>query len=107
MRYLNETHFSGASGPLQFEGADRIGSTDIKQYVGNVSRLLGQFNPERNASDRLQINESMILWLTGSIPTDGSLGNYLLSYFSFVFIRTQRFTHLVGFYLNRRCVKRS
>lgn len=72
MRYLNETHFSGASGPLQFEGADRIGSIDIKQYVGNASHLLGQFNPERNASDRLQINESMILWLTGSVPTDGS-----------------------------------
>lgn len=77
MRILNETYFSGASGPMQFEGADRIGIIDLRQYLGNASRWLGQFNPEKNITDRLQISDSMILWVTGSVPSDGSPGKRL------------------------------
>jgi hypothetical protein len=59
MSYLNNTHFSGASGPVAFAGADRTGIININQHVGNTSLLIGQFSPEvnRNASERLELDE--------------------------------------------------
>jgi hypothetical protein len=77
MSYLNNTHFSGASGPVAFEGADRTGIININQHVGNSSQLIGQFSPEanRNASERLELDEADIKWpgSGGFPPSDGTL----------------------------------
>ena len=64
----------GASGPVQFNGADRIGIINIHQSMGNTSSLIGQHFPDRNASERTQLNMSQIMWLTGSVPSDGQQG---------------------------------
>ena len=78
MYYLNNTHFSGASGPVAFAGADRTGIININQHIGNTSQTIGQFSPEvnRNLSERLVLDETMIRWLTsnGLRPSDGTLG---------------------------------
>ena len=74
MHHLNSTHFVGASGPVQFRGADRSGIINIGQYNGNRSTLIGQYLPDRNASDRLVLNTSKIKWLAGERPVDGIRG---------------------------------
>ena len=72
MHFLNDTHFAGASGPVQFTGADRTGIININQRIGNSTQLIGQFYPDRNASERLSINDSFVLWPAGALPSDGS-----------------------------------
>ena len=71
MSVLNETHFSGASGPVRFSGADRTGIINIDQHVGNRSRLVGQYVQEKNASERFYLNESRVVWMEGITPSDG------------------------------------
>jgi hypothetical protein len=74
MNTLNELQFSGASGPVKFDGAERTGIIIINQHVGDSLHRVGQYLPDkRNASDGLQVNNSAIIWLTSSRtrPTDG------------------------------------
>ena len=78
MYFLNNTQFSGASGPVQFAGADRTGIIRINQFTGNTSHVVGQFsaNIHRNASDRMALLGSTIRWMTddGLPPSDGTPG---------------------------------
>ena len=74
LEHLSHTNFVGVSGPVQFEGADRSGIINIYQFRGNSSILVGQYLPDRNISQRTQLNESQILWMTGKKPTDGLQG---------------------------------
>ena len=80
MHFLNNTQFSGASGPVQFAGADRTGIVSIMQFVGNKSQLVGQFSADvrRNASDRMTLQDSSVLWMTkdGLPPSDGTPGMF-------------------------------
>jgi len=74
MHTLNELKFSGASGPVQFDGAERTGIININQHIGEIPRLVGQYMPDKlNLSERLSVNESAIVWLTmsGTRPSDG------------------------------------
>jgi len=76
MYFLNNTQFSGASGPVQFAGADRTGIVSINQFVGNKSHFVGQFSADihRNASDRMTLLDGVIQWMTedGQLPSDGT-----------------------------------
>ena len=77
MYFLNNTHFMGVSGPVQFSGADRTGIIKHNQQIGSLYILIGQFSPDQtNVSDRLFLNESLVTWLTpdGLRPSDGSPG---------------------------------
>ena len=80
MYFLNNTQFSGASGPVQFAGADRTGIIRINQFVGNTSDVVGQFSADmhRNASDRMTL-DGTIHWMTdgGLPPSDGTPGTFL------------------------------
>jgi len=79
MRILNELRFSGASGPVQFDGAERTGIININQHIGDSTHMIGQYLPDRtNISDRLYVNSTAIIWQTPSrtIPTDGSPCKY-------------------------------
>ena len=69
MSHLNNTHFQGVSGPVQFQGADRTGIININQHVGNSTVEVGQYHHEMNVS--LQLNMSAIVWPAGGIPSDG------------------------------------
>jgi len=71
MSVLNHNQFAGASGPVQFVGADRSGIINVEQYVGNGTRQIGQYIPDRNESERLTIIDHQVRWLTGSVPSDG------------------------------------
>ena len=78
MYFLNNTQFSGASGPVEFAGADRTGIINILQFVGNKTRFVGQFSADthRNASERMTLLEKTIHWMTtdGLPPSDGTPG---------------------------------
>jgi len=78
MYFLNNTRFSGASGPVQFAGADRTGIISINQFIGNKSQFIGQFSADvqRNASERMMLLDSSIQWMTrdGLPPSDGTPG---------------------------------
>jgi len=78
MYILNNTQFSGASGPVQFAGADRTGIISINQFIGNKSHFIGQFSADvhRNASDRMTLLDNSIQWMTkdGLPPSDGTPG---------------------------------
>jgi len=78
MYFLNNTQFSGASGPVQFAGADRTGIISINQFVGNRTRFVGQFSADihRNASERMTLLDYKIQWITkdGLPPSDGTPG---------------------------------
>jgi len=78
MYFLNNTQFSGASGPVQFAGADRTGIISINQLVGNKTRFVGQFSADihRNASERMTLLNGRIQWMTkdGFPPSDGTPG---------------------------------
>jgi len=81
MYFLNNTQFSGASGPVQFAGADRTGIISINQFLGNKTRFVGQFSADihHNASDRMTLLDSRIQWITedGKPPLDGTPGTSL------------------------------
>ena len=84
MKHLNKTDFMGVSGPVQFKGADRSGIINIHQYIVNRSVSLGQYLPDRNASERLKLNVSLIKWMTGETPMDGSQSMYdIIFYYKF------------------------
>jgi len=78
MYFLNNTQFSGASGPVQFAGADRTGIISINQFIGNKTQFVGQFLADihRNASDCMTLHDSRIQWITedGKPPSDGTPG---------------------------------
>jgi len=78
MYFLNNTQFSGASGPVRFAGADRTGIISISQFIGNRSQFVGQFSADvqRNASDRMMLLDDSIVWMTkdGLPPSDGTPG---------------------------------
>jgi len=80
MYFLNNTHFSGASGPVHFTGADRTGVIHIYQFIGNTSHVVGQFSADlhRNASDRMTLFGGTTQWLTdnGLPPSDGTPGMF-------------------------------
>ena len=76
MTHLDKTDFMGVSGPVQFQGADRSGIINIHQRTDNDSVLLGQYLPDRNASEQLKLNVSRIRWMTGETPVDGSQSMY-------------------------------
>jgi len=80
MYFLNNTQFSGASGPVQFDGADRTGIIRIKQFIGTKSQFVGHFSADvhRNASDRMILLGSSIHWATedGLPPSDGTPGMF-------------------------------
>lgn len=80
MYFLNNTQFSGASGPVQFAGADRTGIIRINQFTGNTSHVVGQFSADihRNASERMSLLDRTIHWMTddGLPPSDGTPGMF-------------------------------
>jgi len=80
MYFLNNMRFSGASGPVQFVGADRTGIISINNFIGNKSQFVGQFSADvhRNASDRISLMDSSIQWMTkdGLPPSDGTPGMF-------------------------------
>jgi len=80
MYFLNNTRFSGASGPVRFAGADRTGIININQFTGNTSHFIGQFSPDvqRNASERMMLLDRSIRWMTkdGLPPSDGTPGSF-------------------------------
>ena len=67
---MDNTHFTGSSGPVQFNGADRAGIVDIHQSITNRSFLIGQYTPGGNASKGLVVNTTLISWPYGK-PKDG------------------------------------
>jgi len=71
MSFLNKTHFAGASGPVQFVGADRTGIINIEQHIGNDSHIVGEFVPDKNETERLIVRTKEVVWLTGALPLDG------------------------------------
>ena len=74
MQQLNSTHFVGASGPVQFVGADRNGIINIHQYLAEDQRILiGQYLPDHVRSERTVLNESQITWLAGEKVMDGPI----------------------------------
>jgi len=80
MYFLNNTQFSGASGPVQFAGADRTGIISINQFIGNQSLSVGHFSADihRNASERMTLLDGSIKWMTkdGLPPPDGTPGMF-------------------------------
>jgi len=84
MYYLNNTQFSGASGPVQFAGADRTGLVRINQFIGNTSHVVGQFSADihHNASERMSLLDGSIHWMTydGFPPSDGTPGSFQSSH---------------------------
>ena len=75
MYHLNHIQFSGASGPVQFSGADRSGIINVNQQIGESYVMVGLFSPDKgNITDQLYLNESMVKWLTpdGLRPSDGT-----------------------------------
>ena len=76
MSFINETRFDGASGPVQFTGADRKGIINIYQHSNRLPAdeqpfMVGQFIPDRNASEQFQFNRSAVTWAAGTVPDDG------------------------------------
>ncbi|KAI0225558.1 hypothetical protein LSAT2_023695 [Lamellibrachia satsuma] len=69
---LTSVRFSGASGPVEFQGADRTGIINVHQYVGNRSRQIGQYKSNKqNKKQQLTLDLSAIFWLGGERPSDG------------------------------------
>ena len=96
--------FSGASGPVEFLGADRTGIMNVQQYVGNKSHLIGQYKATGASKEKdLTLHMSAIDWLSGGKPSDGRQGSFLFLYdnnfpfkvaFSFsIMISTLEFTN--------------
>lgn len=75
MRNLN---FNGASGPVKFSGAERTGTVNIIQYVGDDNFVqVGHFLLDKvNTTDHLYLNDSLLIWVTpdGLVPSDGQPG---------------------------------
>ena len=72
---LTSVRFSGASGPVEFQGADRMGIINVHQYVGNRSRQIGQYKSNKqNKKQQLTLDLSAIFWLGGEKPSDGRQG---------------------------------
>lgn len=82
MNYLDNTHFEGASGPVQFIGANRQSNIEITQFSSVVNQCItvGHYFPNKNESERLLINETAVRWLSGGKPSDGSQGKVKLSF---------------------------
>ena len=79
--FMNNTHFIGSSGPVQFVGADRTGIVDIHQSINNRSIHIGYYTPgpggAGDSNGTLELNKSMIVWPSGEQPRDGRVGEYL------------------------------
>ena len=74
-KMLANVRFSGASGPVEFNGADRTGIINVHQYVGNRTRQIGQFKSHKEAKkQQLTLDLSAVNWLGGEIPSDGRQG---------------------------------
>ena len=69
---MNATSFQGASGPVQFQGSDRLGITDIYQYRDNATgmALVGTYDPNHNDTDGLTMYLKTIEWKGGSVLKD-------------------------------------
>ena len=91
---LSRVRFSGASGPVEFLGADRTGIMNVQQYVGNKSHLIGQYKATGPSKEKeLTLHMSAIDWLSGGKPSDGRQGSFL---FLFFFFFSSGFSHHVG-----------
>ncbi|KAG7188679.1 hypothetical protein KM043_008301 [Ampulex compressa] len=76
---IGETDFYGVSGRIQFLGGpSRFSVINIVQHIDNETRIVGNFYP--NVSEvkhdivggRLDLNVSAIVWLSNTMPDDGS-----------------------------------
>lgn len=76
---IGETDFYGVSGRIKFFGGpSRYSVINIVQHVNNETRLVGNFYP--NVSEKqhevvggkLDLNVSSLVWLSKSMPDDGS-----------------------------------
>uniref|UniRef100_A0A1B6MU76 receptor protein-tyrosine kinase n=1 Tax=Graphocephala atropunctata TaxID=36148 RepID=A0A1B6MU76_9HEMI len=83
---LEKTDFNGVSGRIQFRGnPSRISVVEVLQWVDNVTRIVGKFEPNVSISNKdplagtLFLNESMIVWLNPekSKPKDGTVQCFL------------------------------
>ncbi|KOC65570.1 Insulin-like peptide receptor [Habropoda laboriosa] len=76
---IGETDFYGVSGRIKFFGGpSRLSVINIVQHVNNETRLVGNFYPNISETKhevvggRLDLNVSAIVWLSRTMPDDGS-----------------------------------
>ncbi|XP_014480221.1 PREDICTED: uncharacterized protein LOC106747328 [Dinoponera quadriceps] len=78
---IGETDFNGVSGRIKFLGGpSRYSVINIVQFIKNKTKIVGSFYP--NISDNkhvtggtLDLNITDLVWLSGSMPDDGSMGS--------------------------------
>lgn len=74
-KIIAQTDFHGVSGHIKFiDGPSRLSIIKIIQRIGDEIREVGNFYPNESKGygGNLDLNMSAIVWLTKSIPDDGS-----------------------------------
>ncbi|KAK0157842.1 hypothetical protein PV328_011532 [Microctonus aethiopoides] len=73
------TEFHGVSGNINFRGGpSRFSVIRIEQILNNETKIVGNFYPNISETKgeviggRLELNKSLIIWLSNKIPDDGS-----------------------------------
>ncbi|XP_012143005.2 uncharacterized protein LOC100883782 isoform X1 [Megachile rotundata] len=76
---IGQTDFQGVSGRIKFFGGpSRYSVINIVQFVNNETRLVGNFYPNVSETKheviggRLDLNVSALVWLSHTMPDDGS-----------------------------------
>ncbi|XP_058814288.1 gamma-aminobutyric acid type B receptor subunit 2 [Topomyia yanbarensis] len=68
LRQFDSLQFNGISGPVSFNGADRVGTTSFHQIQSGELRLIAFYYPKNNTLDFGCLECESVQWETGQVP---------------------------------------